>query len=134
MPASLANRLNQLFDVMHAAHQPAATNNDVAQSVAMQSRTAFTGEDLRQLRAGNSGATEQQLEAIAQCFGVPASFLVDSNGNADVAAQLRLLKAMRDQGVRGVGCSGRLAHAPGDTDAISALAAIVAGLGAEHST
>lgn len=133
MPASLSDRVNQLFDVMHAARQPAAANHDVAQTVALQSRTTFSGDDLQQLRAGTRDATAPQLEAIAEFFGVPASFLVDPDGNADVAAQLRLLKAMRDQGVRTVQCAGRLTGSPGDANSINTLAEIVAGPGADHS-
>jgi hypothetical protein len=134
MPASLSDRVNQLFDVMHAVHQPAAANHDVAQTVALESRTAFSGDDLQQLRAGTRDATAPQLEAIARYFGVPGSFLANPDGNAHVAAQLRLLKAMRDQGVHTVQCAGRLTGPPGDANSISALAQVVAGLGTDHSS
>ncbi len=75
----------------------------------------------------------QQLSSLAECFGVQASFLVASTGDAETAAQLRLLKAMRDHGVRDIGCSGRLAPKPAGVDAVNALTRIVSGLGKDST-
>jgi len=130
MTAPVADRVNELFDVMHAAGEPPRTNRDVAEQVARRSRTSFTEEDLRSLRAGaQHNVTAHQLVSLAECFGVQASFLVAPNGNAEIAAQLRLLKALRDHGVRHIGCPGRLAPNPAGADAINALTAIVSRLG-----
>lgn len=128
---SVAARINELFDVMHPAGEPQRTNSDIAQQVARRSGASFTEEDLRLLRSGASHSVPaRQLSALAECFGVASSYLVAAEGNADVAAQLRLLKAMRDQGVRDIYCSARI---PADTDGVGVvnalLAAIVEGLG-----
>jgi hypothetical protein len=134
MTAPVADRVNELFDVMHAAGEPPRTNRDVAEQVARRSRTSFTEEDLRSLRAGaKHNVTAQQLRSLAECFGVQARFLVAVDGDAEVAAQLRLLKAVRDHGVRDLGCCGRLVPDPADVDAVTALAGIVSRLGQVES-
>lgn len=131
MNRSIAARINELFDVMHPAGEPPRTNSDIAQQVASRTGASFTEEDLRLLRAG---ATQEApppatLGALAECFGVASSYLVAAGGNPDVSAQLRLLKALRDQGVRDICCSARV---PADADrvgAVNALAALVEDLG-----
>lgn len=130
MTARVTDRVNQLCDVLHAAGEPPRTNSDVAEQVARRSGTAFTEEDLRVLLAGAiHNVTARQLGSLAECFGVRASFLVAADGDAEIAARLRLLKAIRDHGIRDIGCSGRLAANPAGIDRVNALTAIVSRLG-----
>lgn len=51
----------------------------------------------------------------------------DAGDSARVAAQVRLLKAMRDRGVLDMGCA-RMVSDPGSADHLNAMAAIVESL------
>jgi hypothetical protein len=101
MSRSMPDRLNRLFDVMHRASEPPTSNAAAAEGITLRGDVSISADDIRQLRAGTKrDATVQQLSAIAEFLGAPARYLTDPNGDSSIDAQLNLLEAMRDSGVR----------------------------------
>lgn len=99
MNAPLADRLNKLFEVMHRVAEPMISDAAAAAEITRRCGVAITHEEIRQLRLGTKrDATVQQLSGIAEFFGVPAGYLL--HGDPMLDAQLDLLQAMRDSGVR----------------------------------
>ncbi len=103
----LAGRLNKLFDVMHPVGSPEVSNTTVAAAVAEQSGISVTPEYLGCLRDGSEKSPGTVvLRAIAEFFGVSASYLTDVD-LPSIDAQLNLLRALRDQRVHGIrACRG----------------------------
>lgn len=98
---SLADKLNKLFEVAHRASEPAISTAAAAEEITCRSGIPISQDHLEQLRAGTTqDASMQQLSAIAEFFGVSAGYLTDPLGDPMVGAQLNLLQAMRDSGVR----------------------------------
>ncbi|SKX26356.1 Helix-turn-helix protein [Mycobacteroides abscessus subsp. massiliense] len=55
------------------------------------------------MRTGKrTNPTVQNVQAIAEYFGVPASYLIDAGADAAIESELRLVKAMRDNGIRDI--------------------------------
>jgi len=107
MSAPLADKLNRLFEVMHHADEPMISNAIAAEEISRRRGISISPDDIQRLRAGmKRDATAQQLSAIAEFFGVPARYLVDPGGDPMVDAQLNLLEAMRDSGVRNLHSCG----------------------------
>lgn len=123
--AQLASRLNKLFDVMHKADTPALSDTAAAAAVAEKTGVAITADYLRRLRDGSeTTATEADLVAIAEFFGVPAAYLTDRAVDPMIDAQLNLLRALRDHRVRDVRlCGGELSP-----ETLNSLAATIASL------
>jgi transcriptional regulator with XRE-family HTH domain len=97
----LAARLDKLFDVMRRPDTPPLSNAAAAAAITSQTGVSISPAYLWQLRSGlKDNPTVQHLRAIAEFFGVPASYLVDRDPNAQIDAQLNLLQALRDNGVR----------------------------------
>jgi hypothetical protein len=93
--------LNRLFDVVHAVSEPAISNASAAEGITRQSGISISPEDLEQLRTGaTQDVSVQQLAAIAEFFGVPPAYLTSPLGEPMIDAQLNLLEAMRDRGIR----------------------------------
>jgi ESX-1-secreted protein regulator len=97
----LAARLDRLFEVMRRPDTPPLSNAAAAAAITSQTGVSISPAYLWQLRSGlKDNPTVQHLRAIAEFFGVPASYLVDRDPNAQIDAQLNLLQALRDNGVR----------------------------------
>lgn len=76
---------------------------EVAKAIEQQGEVTISASYLHQLRSGaKDNPTIKHLEAIGAFFGVPASYFLDEQVAAEVGAELRLLTAMRDAGVREV--------------------------------
>jgi hypothetical protein len=119
--SSVQEKLNRLFDAMHARDEPAMSNAAAAEGITRRTGIVISPEDLERLRAGASHeVSTQQLTAVAEFFGVPADYLTDSSEDAMVNAQLNLLEAMRDSGIRDLHAC-RVPQPP-TPDAINALA------------
>ena len=100
-PSELSIKLNKLFDIMHKASQPQLSNAAAAEAIANKTGVSISAAYLWQLRNGmKTNPTVTHLRAIAQFFGVAPSYLVDPGIDPDIDAQLNLLEAMRDAGVR----------------------------------
>ena len=100
-PGNLAARLNKLFEVMRRPNTPPLSNAAAAAAITSQTGVSISPAYLWQLRSGvKDNPTVQHLRAIAEFFGVPAAFLIDRDPDPQIDAQLNLLQALRDSGVR----------------------------------
>lgn len=98
---SLADRLDRLFRTVHPADRGEYSFEEVAAAIRAEGVT-ISHTYLWQLRKGlRDNPTKRHLEALAQFFGVQASYFLDEDTSA-VDAQLELLVALRDQSVRAV--------------------------------
>ena len=107
---------------MRKASEAPMSNAAAAAAIQEQTGVSISPAYLWQLRSGaKANPTVQHLRAIAEFFGVPASYLIDAQNDPDIDAQLELLQAMRDAGVRGLAL-----RASGLTpQAITSLAAMI---------
>lgn len=118
----LAARLNKLFELMRKAGTPPLSNAAAAAAITNKTGVPISPAYLWQLRSGiKTNPTVAHLRAIADFFGVPPSYLIDRGTDPAIDAQLNLLQALRDNGVRDLA-----ARASGLTpQALNSLAAIV---------
>lgn len=115
-------RLNKLFELMRKAGTPPLSNAAAAAAITEKTGVPISPAYLWQLRSGlKTNPTVAHLRAIADYFGVPPSYLIDRGTDPAIDAQLNLLQALRDNGVRDLA-----ARASGLTpQALDSLAAIV---------
>lgn len=120
--SGLATRLNKLFELMRKAGTPPLSNAAAAAAITDKTGVPISPTYLWQLRSGlKTNPTVAHLRAIADYFGVPPSYLIDRGTDPAIDAQLNLLQALRDNGVRDLA-----ARASGLTpQALDSLAAIV---------
>ncbi|OBJ23979.1 XRE family transcriptional regulator [Mycobacterium colombiense] len=120
--SGLATRLNKLFELMRKAGTPPLSNAAAAAAITEKTGVPISPAYLWQLRSGlKTNPTVAHLRAIADYFGVPPSYLIDRGTDPAIDAQLNLLQALRDNGVRDLA-----ARASGLTpQALDSLAAIV---------
>ncbi|MDQ4504510.1 hypothetical protein [Sinomonas sp. ASV322] len=99
----LAERLNTLLDVVEAEGGQRYTFPDIKKAVEDRG-LHISRQRWHYMRAGTGPMTPDTnlLEALADFFGVPAAFLTDADAKTPerVAAQLDLLRAMREAEVR----------------------------------
>ena len=99
--SELSIKLNKLFDTMRKPSDPPLSNAAAAKAITRKTGVSISSAYLWQLRTGvKTNPTVTHLRAIAQFFGVAPSYLVDPGIDPDIDAQLNLLQAMRDAGVR----------------------------------
>lgn len=99
--SELSIKLNKLFDTMRKPSQPPLSNAAAAEAISEKTGVSISAAYLWQLRTGmKTNPTVTHLRAIAQFFGVAPSYLIDPGIDPDIDAQLNLLQAMRDAGVR----------------------------------
>ncbi|GAB1816696.1 helix-turn-helix domain-containing protein [Mycobacterium sp. MUNTM1] len=120
--SDLAVKLNKLFEVMRKPSEPQLSNAAAAEAITKATGVSISPAYIWQLRNGiKTNPTVQHLRAIADYFGVPASYLIDRGTDQKVDAQLALMQALRDSGVRDLAM-----RTSGLTpQAISSLAAMV---------
>lgn len=95
----LAVKLNKLFEVMHSPSEPALSNAAAAEAITEKTGVSISPAYLWQLRSGlKTNPTVAHLRAIAEFFGVSASYLIDAGVDEHLEAQLDLLQALRDAG------------------------------------
>ena len=100
-PSELAIKLNKLFDTMRKPSVPPLSNAAAADAITAKTGVSISAAYLWQLRSGmKTNPTVTHLRAIAQFFGVAPSYLIDPGIDPEIDAQLNLLQAMRDAGVR----------------------------------
>jgi transcriptional regulator with XRE-family HTH domain len=98
---SLAKRLDHLFRTVRRADGAEYTHEEVATAIRERGIT-ISHTYVWQLRTGiRDNPTKRHLEALAEFFGVPASYFLDEDVE-HINAQLELLTALRDGGVRSV--------------------------------
>ena len=99
--SELSIKLNKLFDTMRKPSDPPLSNAAAAEAITRKTGVSISSAYLWQLRTGvKTNPTVTHLRAIAQFFGVAPSYLVDPGIDPEIDAQLNLLQAMRDAGVR----------------------------------
>ena len=97
----LSVKINRLFEVMRKPNQPPLSNAAAAEAITAKTGVAISAAYLWQLRSGmKTNPTIAHLRAIAEFFGVPASYLIDAGEDPNIEAQLRALQTFRDAGVR----------------------------------
>ncbi len=119
--SELSVKLNRLFEVMRKPSEPTMSNAAAAAAIAEQTGVSISATYLWQLRTGaKTNPTVQHLRAIAEFFGVSAYYLIEPGAHPHIDAQLNLIQALRDSGVRGLAM-----RAQGlTTDSINSLAAM----------
>lgn len=93
-----------LYETMAPAGE-IVSDATVAEGIFEKTGVQMSGPYLCLLRTGKrTNPSIQNIQAIAEYFGVPASYLVDTDNDTDteVEAELRLVRAMRDMGVRDI--------------------------------
>ncbi|AMU77709.1 Helix-turn-helix protein [Mycobacteroides abscessus subsp. massiliense] len=99
---SLAAKLTKLYEVMSPAGEP-PSDATIADGILEKTGVQMSAPYLCLLRTGKrTNPTVQNVQAIAEYFGVPASYLIDTGADAAIESELRLVKAMRDNGVRDI--------------------------------
>lgn len=99
--SDLAAKLNKLFEVMRRPSEPPLSNAAAAEAITKATGVSISPAYIWQLRSGvKTNPTVQHLRAIADFFGVPASYLIDRHTDQKIEAQLGLMQALRDSGVR----------------------------------
>ena len=100
---TLASRLAYLFQVVHPPGRGEYTYREVAAAIAAQGGPTISASYIWQLRVGEKdNPTKKHLEALAAFFKVPPAYFFDDAEAEKIDAQLALLEALRDAGVRSV--------------------------------
>jgi transcriptional regulator with XRE-family HTH domain len=100
---SLAKKIDRLFITMHPKDRGEWTYREVSEGV-RELGTSISPSYLWQLRKGErTNPTIRQISALADFFHVPVMYFFGSTSEVEaVDAQLSLVRAMRDKGVREV--------------------------------
>ena len=101
--STLAAKLEKLFQTVHPRGRGPYSNVEVATALQGTGGPTVSATYLWQLRKGlRSNPTKAHLEALARFFEVSPSYFFDETSAADADAQLALIAAMRDAGVRAI--------------------------------
>lgn len=100
----LSAKIDRLFQVMTQRDAPPLTTAAAATAITAKSGVPISAGRLETLRSGDSDTapTNAELAAIATYFGVSPRYLTTAGPTPDIDAQLALLEALRDTGVRHV--------------------------------
>jgi transcriptional regulator with XRE-family HTH domain len=97
----LANKINHLFEVVRPAGRGPYSNEEVASAIRDRGGSGISATYIWLLRKGErDNPTLKHLEALAAYFGVPAAYFFDDEATTRIDAELGMLSAMRDAGVR----------------------------------
>jgi transcriptional regulator with XRE-family HTH domain len=99
--STLAAKIDRLFHVVRRPNREPYSHEDVARACRDMTGESFSATYLWQLRTGRrNNPTKRHLEALANFFQVPPAYFFDDDRSAQIAAELDLLAAIRDNGVR----------------------------------
>lgn len=99
--ATLADKIDRLFDVIRRANGEQYSHEDVARACRESSGESFSATYLWQLRTGRrDNPTKRHLEALANFFQVPLTYFFDEQIGAEIDSELKFLGALRNAGVR----------------------------------
>ncbi|MFC5382128.1 helix-turn-helix domain-containing protein [Aquipuribacter nitratireducens] len=102
-PRSLASKLDHLFASVRSRGADEPTYREVAAAIADQGGPTISPSYIWQLRTGlKDNPTLKHLQALARYFGVETAYFFDDAAAERIDAELALLTAMRDAGVRSV--------------------------------
>jgi transcriptional regulator with XRE-family HTH domain len=99
---TIAEKLENLFHTV-AGPRGEYSLDDVATGIRQRGGPTISASYIWQLRKGvKDNPTKKHMEALADFFGVPAAYFFDDDAAARIEAELGMLAALRDAGVRGV--------------------------------
>lgn len=99
----LSDRLNHLFSIVPRPDGRGLWNNDQAAAALAAAGTYMSAPYIGQLRSGKrNNPSARNLAALARLFAVPVDYFFDPEAAAKIDADLRLLSAIRDSGIKGV--------------------------------
>lgn len=99
--SSFAARLDHLFTVVHPPDRGEYSYREVAESIERSGGPTISASYIWQLRTGvKDNPTKRHIEALAAFFGVGPTYFFDDTQAARVDAELALVAAMRDAGIR----------------------------------
>jgi transcriptional regulator with XRE-family HTH domain len=97
---SFAQKLDRLFRTIHPRTRGEYTYDEVAQAI-QETGESISGAYISMLRRGlRVNPTRKHIAALAQFFGVSPLYFFDDEEAAKIDANLDLLAALRDAGVR----------------------------------
>jgi transcriptional regulator with XRE-family HTH domain len=100
---TLAEKLEYLFSTVREPGRREYGNEEVAAAIARDQGVTISASYIWYLRTGQrDNPTFRHLNALARFFGVPPAYFFDDDTGAKVEAELALLAAMKDAGVRDV--------------------------------
>lgn len=100
-PGELAGKIDRLFRTVHPRARGEFSYREVAHVIEDRGGPTISASYLHALRTGlKDNPTKRHLEAIAEFFGVSPAYFFDDDLAAKIDAQLELLEAMRDAGIR----------------------------------
>jgi transcriptional regulator with XRE-family HTH domain len=101
--ATLAEKIDALFRVVRRPDREPYTHEEVARACREATGESSSATYLWQLRTGRrDNPTKRHLEALAGFFRIPVAYFFDDEQGARISAELELLGALRDAGVRSV--------------------------------
>ena len=121
-PQTLAEKLDRLFGTLRAPGRPRSSYRAVADAIQAHGGPTLSASYLWQLHKGlKDNPTKRQLEGLAAFFGAPPDYFFDDEAAARLDAELALVAALRDAGVRQIA----LRAAGLSSDALAAIADMV---------
>ncbi len=100
---TIAQRLDHLFRTVRKPGQREFSYEDVSSAIAREGGETISASYIWYLRTGQrDNPTIKHLTALATFFGVPTAYFVDDSTAERVEAELALLTAMQDAGVRDI--------------------------------
>lgn len=100
---TLADKVDYLFRSVRRSSRREYSNEEVSAAIARDQNVSVSASYLWYLRTGQrDNPTFKHLNALAKFFGVPPAYFFDDATTSQVEAELALLTAMRDAGVRDV--------------------------------
>ena len=100
---TLAEKLDYLFRTVRGPDRREYSNEDVAAAITRDQGVTISASYIWYLRTGQrDNPTFKHLNALARFFGVPPAYFFDEETSVRVEAELGLLTAMRDTGVRDI--------------------------------
>jgi transcriptional regulator with XRE-family HTH domain len=100
---ALAERLDHLFRTVRSPTGREYRHEEVAKAIAESQAVSISPSYIWYLRTGQrDNPTFRHLSALARFFGVPPAYFFDDGVARQIEAELALVAAMRDVGVRTV--------------------------------
>lgn len=98
---TMAEKLDHLFRTIRPRAGDEFTYEEVARALRERGGATISATYVWQLRKGlRDNPTKRHLEALSEFFGVPPAYFLDDEVATQVDAELGLLVALRDAGVR----------------------------------
>lgn len=99
---TLADRLGRLFTTVHPAGRGPYTDREVADAINQRyGEKRIDRSYVWMLRTGQrDNPTKKHLEALAEFFDVPVAYFFDDAAASRIDAELDLIVAFRDSGVK----------------------------------